>query len=252
MKSLLKFRSELQEGVQSSADIEYTLVNKGGRGVFQKHRARRIVHGGYDTDGGSGDGQAVVASDQEKINKEFYNKLEKQPDIQVKKFQNINKNINRSFIQKKRREIPHPQQQSIAKQPNTPEKMKTESIADQHHLQDPPPVLVLKRQTIRLFNNGIKVALYHNQTLDKYFTVAVGNISANYQAEDVDSFIELLSTDNIIHMNESISEIDNETRDALIELYTELSEENRMVLQNKLLESAEEFNKLKLFALQNK
>jgi len=235
MKSLLDFRSELEEGVQSSADIEYTLVNKGGKGVFQKHRARRIVHGGYDTDGGA---KSVVTSDQESINKEFYKKIEKQPDIAVKKFQNINKVLNRSKIENKRREVQHPQQQKV-----------TENVA--FSVQDPPPVLVLKRQTIRLFNDGIKVALYYSQTLNKYFSVAVGQ-SANYQAEETDYFTDVLNSDFITHIDNTTTEITEEDKTSLIELYNSLSEDNQLKMQEKILESSEEFLKIKYFAEQIK
>ena len=37
--------------------------------------------------------------------------------------------------------------------------------------QDPPNILIMKRQSIRLFPNGQKVALYYVDKLDKYVTV---------------------------------------------------------------------------------
>ena len=39
---------------------------------------------------------------------------------------------------------------------------------------DPPYVVVLKRKNIRLYPNGVKIALYYSEKLDKYFTVPYG------------------------------------------------------------------------------
>lgn len=176
MKSFSNFRSSLKENVQASADVEYTLVNRDGKGVFLKHRARRIVHGGYSTDGPT---KQIVPKDQQAINLKFQKKLEKIPDIQVKKIQNINRDPNNK---KRRTEILYPQTPSTSNDGS--QQPTVESVG---HVQDPPPVLLLKRKTIRLFDEGIKVALYHNSVMNKYFTVAVGNnISGNYQVEEID------------------------------------------------------------------
>jgi hypothetical protein len=37
--------------------------------------------------------------------------------------------------------------------------------------QDPPNILIMKRQSIRLFPNGQKVALYYVDKINKYVTI---------------------------------------------------------------------------------
>jgi len=52
---------------------------------------------------------------------------------------------------------------------------------------DPPAVLVLKRQAIRMYPNGARIALYYSKTLDKHFSVAYGaGVDAPVQAESTD------------------------------------------------------------------
>jgi len=41
-------------------------------------------------------------------------------------------------------------------------------------LKDPPNVLIMKRVSIRNFNNGQRVALYHIQKLNKYVSIPYG------------------------------------------------------------------------------
>lgn len=61
----------------------------------------------------------------------------------------------------------------------------TESAIDIPH--DPPVVLVLKRQAIRLYPNGARIALYYSKTLDKHFSIAYGSgVDAPVQAESND------------------------------------------------------------------
>ena len=50
----------------------------------------------------------------------------------------------------------------------------------------PPYVLVLKRKAIRYYPNDTRVALYHNQKLDKYFSIPYGTgVDGVIQAEEV-------------------------------------------------------------------
>ena len=53
--------------------------------------------------------------------------------------------------------------------------------------KDPPFVLLLKRKSFRPYPNGMKVALYYNAKLNKYFTVPYGpkGIQTPLQSEEV-------------------------------------------------------------------
>ena len=61
----------------------------------------------------------------------------------------------------------------------------------------PPYVLILKRKAIRYYPNDTRVALYHNQKLDKYFSIPYGTgVDGVIQAEEVESLDEL-NTDTV-------------------------------------------------------
>ena len=51
---------------------------------------------------------------------------------------------------------------------------------------DPPPVLMLKRKSIRLYPDNTRVALYYNDKLDKYFSIPYGpKVDTDIQAEEI-------------------------------------------------------------------
>ena len=64
--------------------------------------------------------------------------------------------------------------------------------------KDPPFVLILKRKSFRPYPGGMKVALYYNSKLDKYFTVPYGKgvDQSPLQSEEV----------NVINSNETLEE----------------------------------------------
>lgn len=184
-----------------------------GRKIHQ----HRINFGGYDK-------SSIVPKDQSQIDKEFEDKLEG-------KNVNLGKKVLDKIVQKrKKEEFQTPQQQN-------------ESVMDS---TEPPLVLVLKRKSIRLFGDGTKVALYHSAALNKIFTVALNaNMSSNFQAETYDVEIEFVNRLN------SIDSITEEEQTALLQLYSNLSEENQQTLYEKLFESESSFEKIKMFALEN-
>ncbi len=67
-----------------------------------------------------------------------------------------------------------------------------EEVVQLTEAQDPPFVLVLKRKAIRLYPDGTKIALYHNDRLDKDFAVPYATSSQPViQAEAVDAIGQL-------------------------------------------------------------
>ncbi len=67
-----------------------------------------------------------------------------------------------------------------------------EEVVQLTEAQDPPFVLVLKRKAIRLYPDGTKIALYHNDRLDKDFAVPYSTSSQPViQAEAVDAIGQL-------------------------------------------------------------
>jgi hypothetical protein len=52
-----------------------------------------------------------------------------------------------------------------------------------------PFVIILKRKAIRIYPNGQKVALYHNEKLDKYVTIPFSDIGVSEEVEQIDELM---------------------------------------------------------------
>ena len=50
------------------------------------------------------------------------------------------------------------------------------NLSERHNSMDPPAVLIMKRQSIRLFPDGQKVALYYVEKINKYVTVPYNSL----------------------------------------------------------------------------
>ena len=122
------------------------------------------------------------------------------------------------------------------------------------NLKDPPFVLVLKREAIRVYPDGTKIALYYNRLLDKHFSIPYGpGIDAPLQAEEM-SVLESLKY--IVEHGEcqevwfetGSKSIEPETAKDILKLYNSLSEENKIKMEQNLNDS-KMFNKFHEFSL---
>lgn len=119
---------------------------------------------------------------------------------------------------------------------------------------DPPYVLVLKRQSVRLFPNNTKVALYYSDKLNKTFSVPYGpGMNPIIQAE---SLIEELKNikdkkEFLFESGESIEILSSEAK-VLLSLYDHLNESNKQKLLNSLCEDKKTFIKMVDFAFNKK
>ena len=109
-----------------------------------------------------------------------------------------------------------------------------EEVVQLTEAQDPPFVLVLKRKAIRLYPDGTKIALYHNDRLDKDFAVPYATATQPViQAEELNTLGQLQKikehniNGTVTHNDGSASEIDTQTAYALLETYESLSDENK-------------------------
>lgn len=135
--------------------------------------------------------------------------------------------------------------------------VKTNTIVEEPlrlNLKEPPFVLVLKREAIRVYPDGTKVALYYNRLLDKHFSIPYGpGIDAPLQAEEM-SVLESLK--QIVNLNESQEvwfetdsrSIEPKTAQNILKLYNSLSEENKIKMEQNLSDS-EMFDKFYEFSL---
>ena len=122
------------------------------------------------------------------------------------------------------------------------------------NLKDPPFVLVLKREAIRVYPDGTKIALYYNRLLDKHFSIPYGpGIDAPLQAEEM-SVLESLKyivehgKCQEVWFETGSKSIEPETAKDILKLYNSLSEENKIKMEQNLNDS-KMFNKFHEFSL---
>ena len=99
----------------------------------------------------------------------------------------------------------------------------------------PPYMLMLKRVTTRAFPGSVNVALYHNDVLDRYFSVPYGkDIESVFQAENI---------------SEELSE--KEIISSFLNIFKNLSEDQQEKMIGMINEGDESFSKVKKFILEN-
>lgn len=113
--------------------------------------------------------------------------------------------------------------------------MKKEDVdlTEKYVNEEPPYILVLKRQNVRLYPGNIKVALYHNEKLNKVFSVPF-----NSGGQGV-----LQAEDTILNIDEQ------KLITSVLGLFCTLTEENKQKMFDMLNGDNESYNKIKTFAL---
>ena len=125
---------------------------------------------------------------------------------------------------------------------------------------EPPFVLVLKRKGFRLYPNNLRVALYYNDRLDKYFSVPYidgGKTNSVVQAEEhefavMKNIVEAVKnkeTKKLVYESGDVVKVDYETASSILDVYNELNDENKIKLSKMVNESVEQFNKVVAFAI---
>jgi len=141
-------------------------------------------------------------------------------------------------------------------------KEETIQLEEQNLRSDPPFVLVLKRRSIRMYPDGMKIALYYNDKLGKFFSVpySIGkNVDAPIQAESIhpktpsiiESIFEVAESGNeqIVRLENGTKQlIDEETATTIKTLYESLNEVNQDKLLQLVGSSQEQFAKVASFA----
>ena len=129
-------------------------------------------------------------------------------------------------------------------------------IKESQQLHDDPPfALILKRKSIRLYPNGVKIALYYNEKLNKYFSVpySTDGISSTVQAENYNIIHELnkiqesVETGVLVYPNGEYTEIEPNTAKDILSVYNNLNEETKVKFSNMANNSLEDFNKVLKF-----
>ena len=130
-----------------------------------------------------------------------------------------------------------------------------EEVVQLTEAQDPPFVLVLKRKAIRLYPDGTKIALYHNDRLDKDFAVPYSTSSQPViQAEAVDAMGQLQkikdshSHGTVNHKDGSASKVDVQTAHAVLTVHKSLNDENKKKFDDMISRSAHHMQKAAEFS----
>jgi len=130
-----------------------------------------------------------------------------------------------------------------------------EEVVQLTEAQDPPFVLVLKRKAIRLYPDGTKIALYHNDRLDKDFAVPYSTSSQPViQAEAVDAIGQLQKIKDshqhgtVNHKDGSSSKVDVQTAHAVLTVHKNLNDENKKKFADMVARSAHHMQKAAEFS----
>jgi hypothetical protein len=129
--------------------------------------------------------------------------------------------------------------------------------------KDPPFVLVLKRKAFRLYPNGMKIALYYNDKLNKYFSIPYStekDVDAPIQAEQV----EIVEGKEVMdHIHDIVKEkqarkvkfangkhamVDGYTASAIKQVHDSVNDENKAKLRKMVHSSPEGLHKVATFA----
>lgn len=126
---------------------------------------------------------------------------------------------------------------------------------------DPPPVLIMRRQSIRQFGNGQRVAIYHVDKLNKYVTVPytemgwaseeieLDGIQLEESVFDILRFIVENDVSQTINFQDGSSmKVDVRTANAILRVHGALNEENKQTIFEMAHKSKDDFKKIANFA----
>jgi hypothetical protein len=125
-----------------------------------------------------------------------------------------------------------------------------------------PPVLILKRKSIRLFPNNVKVAIYHNDKLNRSFALPMTDLSVSSVAEEVIPMnsnevgvIKILrqitkgKAANVVQFKDGKKmKVDMYSASAILKLYDALDEKNKIKIDQLLNKDKHGFIKVVDFA----
>ena len=125
-----------------------------------------------------------------------------------------------------------------------------EASMDVPLVPDPPVVLVIKRRAVRLYPDGTRIALYWSDKLKRVFSVPYGmKIDNPIQAEE---YVKELTEAEELYLNDgNVLSLSEDTKQILIDTYSQLDEENKQLFWQQLTESVTTFGQLNEFCRTN-
>ena len=131
------------------------------------------------------------------------------------------------------------------------EEAKSDSVGSAFPIfPDPPAVLVIKRKAVRLYPDGTRIAMYWSDKLKRVFSLPYGPaVDAVVQAEEYVQ--ELLDAEEVFLNDGNILSLSEDTKQILIDTYSQLDEDNKKVFWQQLTESITTFGQLNEFCRTN-
>jgi hypothetical protein len=128
---------------------------------------------------------------------------------------------------------------------------RTDSVGSAYPVvPDPPVVLVIKRKAVRLYPDGTRIAMYWSDKLKRVFSLPYGPaVDAVVQSEEYVQ--ELLNSEEVFLNDGNTLTLSEETKQILVDTYSQLDEENKQVFWQQLTESITTFGQLNEFCRTN-
>lgn len=121
-----------------------------------------------------------------------------------------------------------------------------------HSDEDPPPILMMRRKSIRLFPNGQKVALYYIDKLNKYVSIPYSSTMTLVPEETVFDKVKIVKETNqsvvVEHLDGTTTEVTPQVAHSIMNLHKKINETNREKLADMLEASAKHFQTIVKFS----
>lgn len=223
MKSLLEFKHIVEEEKADYSKLD-TLVRAGLANKAQLQRIHKIMDK-------MGEERPVFNSADREIMRNLFNRM---ADLITS---------NKQIYTKAR--------QAVREDYENLEEVRRDSVGSDYPLvPDPPVVLVIKRKAVRLYPDGTRIAMYWSDKLKRVFSVPYGPAIDNpIQAEEY--IQELVQSEQLILNDGNSITLSEETKQQIINTYSQLEEDSKEIFWQQLTESVTTFGKLYEFCRTN-
>lgn len=131
-------------------------------------------------------------------------------------------------------------------------------VEDHNETKSLPIVLILKRKAIRLFPNGLKVATYHSDKLDRTFTLPMQDLGMMTVTKEefvtegnmqiIHNIVKNKSKKPLKFADGSTMGVDSFTASAISQVYDAVNDENKAKIDRMINKDRASFHKIAEFA----
>jgi hypothetical protein len=248
MKSLLEFKSIVEEEKQDYSKFD-ALVRAGLANKAQLQRIHKILDK-------MGEERPVFNNADREIMRNLFNRmvdLVSSKQIYGKARQAVREDLNEGMIDTADFKVDiegKKHRRSRLKVGDVGYEVQKESRMDSPLVPDPPVILVIKRKAVRLYPDGTRIAMYWSDKLKRVFSVPYGtSMDAPIQAEEY--IKELVEAEEILLNDGNILSLSEETKQQIINTYSQLEEDSKEYFWQQLTESVTTFGKINEFCRLN-